>query len=68
MDMTWNSGGSEFRWPWMLPVLILLVIGLLVWWARSRGRPPAGAAYVAAGVTGGTTVAPRKGGATIPKG
>lgn len=45
--MTWNSGGSEFRWPWMLPVLVLLVVGLLVWWARTRGRPPAGAAYVA---------------------
>lgn len=47
MDLTWNGGGSEFRWPWMLPLLALLVIGLLVWWARTRGRPPAGAAYVA---------------------
>ncbi|KRA38261.1 MULTISPECIES: VWA domain-containing protein [unclassified Nocardioides] len=47
MDLTWNGGGSEFRWPWMLPLLVVLVVGLLVWWARTRGRPPAGAAYVA---------------------
>lgn len=47
MDLTWNGGDTEFRWPWLLPVLALLVIGLLVWWARTRGRLPAGAAYVA---------------------
>ncbi|MCX6402245.1 MAG: hypothetical protein NTX33_20210 [Propionibacteriales bacterium] len=47
MDLTWNGGDTEFRWPWLLPVLVLMVIGLLVWWARTRGRLPAGAAYVA---------------------
>ncbi|KRB76847.1 hypothetical protein ASE01_08720 [Nocardioides sp. Root190] len=48
MDLTWNGGETGFRWPWLLPVLVLAVIALLVWWARSPGRrTTAGASYVA---------------------
>ncbi|NYI46109.1 hypothetical protein BJ993_003189 [Nocardioides aromaticivorans] len=48
MDMTWNGGDTGFRWPWLVPALVLLVVVLMVWWARSRGRrTTAGASYVA---------------------
>lgn len=48
MDMTWNGGDTGFRWPWLVPALVLLVVVLMVWWARSRGRRThAGASYVA---------------------
>lgn len=48
MDLTWNGGETGFRWPWVLPVLALLVLGLMVWWARSRARRATGpASYVA---------------------
>lgn len=47
MDLMWNSGETGFRWPWLVPVLVLLVVGLLVWWARTRGRLPSDPAYVA---------------------
>lgn len=48
MDLTWNGGETGFRWPWLLPVLALVVLGLMVWWGRSRGRGATGpASYVA---------------------
>lgn len=48
MDLTWNGGETGFRWPWLLPVLALVVVALLVWWARSPGRrTTTGASYVA---------------------
>lgn len=48
MDLTWNGGETGFRWPWLLLVLALLVLGLMVWWARARGRRATGpASYVA---------------------
>lgn len=48
MDLTWNGGETGFRWPWLVPVLVLLVVALLVWWALRRGRSSAGgASYVA---------------------
>ena len=48
MDLTWNGGDTGFRWPWLVPALVLLVVVLMVWWARSRGRrTTAGASYVA---------------------
>ncbi len=48
MDLTWNGGETGFRWPWLVPALALLVVVLMVWWARSRGRTTAtGASYVA---------------------
>lgn len=48
MDLTWNGGETGFRWPWLVPALALLVVVLMVWWTRSRGRTTAtGASYVA---------------------
>lgn len=48
MDLTWNGGETGFRWPWLLPVLVLAIVALMVWWARSRPRGAAtGASYVA---------------------
>ncbi len=48
MDLTWNGGETGFRWPWLVPVLALLVVALLVCWALRRGRSSVGAAsYVA---------------------
>jgi Ca-activated chloride channel family protein len=48
VELTWNGGETGFRWPWLVPVLVLLVVGLMVWWTRSRGRrTAAGASYVA---------------------
>ena len=48
MDLTWNGGETGFKWPWLVPVLVLLVVVLMVWWARGRGRrTTAGASYVA---------------------
>ncbi|WP_157514937.1 VWA domain-containing protein [Nocardioides sp. J54] len=48
MDLTWNGGETGFRWPWLVPVLALLVLVLMAWWARSRDRRSStGASYVA---------------------
>lgn len=39
---------TELRWPWLVALLAVGVVGLLVWWARShRRRPVADAAWVA---------------------
>lgn len=47
MELTWNSGDTSLRWPWLVLVLVALVVLLLLWWTRTRGRAPSGAAYVA---------------------
>lgn len=48
MDLTWNGGETGFRWPWLLLVLAIVVLGLMVWWSRSRGSRATGtASYVA---------------------
>ncbi|KAA1425946.1 hypothetical protein [Nocardioides antri] len=45
---TWVTSGTELRWPWLVVLLTLLLVGLLVAWVRTwRRRRPAGAAYVA---------------------
>jgi Ca-activated chloride channel family protein len=42
------AGGDHLRWPWLVGVLAVAVVGLLVWWALApRRRTPQGAAYVA---------------------
>ncbi|KAA1419074.1 hypothetical protein F0U44_11475 [Nocardioides humilatus] len=48
MELSWTTSESALRWPWLVAVLVLLVVGLLVAWVRvwSR-RTPTGAAYVA---------------------
>jgi hypothetical protein len=48
VELSWTGGETELRWPWLVVVLSLLVVGLLLAWARSWWRrTPRGASYVA---------------------
>lgn len=48
MELNWTSTDTALKWPWLVVLLAVLVIGLLVVWLRIwRLRHPAGASYVA---------------------
>jgi hypothetical protein len=47
MEVTWLEGETALRWPWLVVGLSVLVLGLLVFWAKERRRTPGGAGYVA---------------------
>jgi hypothetical protein len=38
VELNWTGGETELRWPWLVVVLSLLVVGLLLAWARSWWR------------------------------
>ena len=48
MELSWTGGDSELKWPWLVVLLTVLVVGLLLVWTRTRWRrAPRGASYVA---------------------
>lgn len=48
MELTWVDGEVAFRWPWLVALLTVLVVGILALWIRTwRRRTPPGAGYVA---------------------
>jgi len=48
VELTWTTSDSELKWPWLVLLLVLLVVGLLAAWVRIWWRRhPSGASYVA---------------------
>jgi hypothetical protein len=48
VELTWTSGETELKWPWLVVLLSAVVVVLLVAWVRVWWRrTPRGAAYVA---------------------
>jgi len=48
VELSWVASDSELKWPWLVLLLVVLVIGLLAVWVRIWWqRRPSGASYVA---------------------